>query len=58
MGVYCFFLPTRRVASSRGGRAVRSGLSMLKIRTVILLILAFVVSTQLQFYLLGTARYL
>lgn len=60
MGVYCFFLPHTPPAHQAGAVVpFVQALSMLKDpNMLIFLILAFVVSTQLQFYFLGTARYL
>jgi hypothetical protein len=60
MGAYCFFLPHTPPAHKAGAVVpFVQALSMLKdLNMLIFLVLAFVVSTQLQFYFLGTARYL
>ena len=60
MGVYCFFLPHTPPAHKAGAvLPFVQALSMLKdLNFLVFIALAFVVSTQLQFYFLGTARYL
>ena len=57
MGAYCFFLPHTTPA---GGKwPIVDALEMLKDRDVLILLIAsLVVASQLQFYFLGTARYL
>lgn len=60
MGLYCFFLP--HTPPAHHGGAVfpfAQALSLFaKPNVAVFLVLSFVVSTQLQFYFLGTARYL
>lgn len=57
MGAYCLFLP--HTAPAGGKWPIVEALGMLKINSVlILLIVSFVLASQLQFYFLGTARYL
>ncbi|MBL7133642.1 MAG: MFS transporter [Phycisphaerae bacterium] len=57
MGAYCLFLP--HTAPAGGSWPIVEALGMLKINSVlILLIVSFVLASQLQFYFLGTARYL
>ena len=60
MGVYCFFLPHTPPAHKVG--AVLPFVQALSLLSdpnfLIFMLLAFVVSTQLQYYFLGTARYL
>ena len=60
MGAYCFFLPHTPPAHKAGAvLPFIQAMSMLSdVNFLIFMILAFVVSTQLQFYFLGTARYL
>lgn len=60
MGAYCFFLPHTPPAHKAGAvLPFVQALSLLADRNfLIFMALAFVVSTQLQFYFLGTARYL
>ncbi len=57
MGVYCFFLP--HTAPGGGKWPIVAALGMLKNNNVLILLIAsFVLASQLQFYFLGTARYL
>jgi len=57
MGVYCFFLP--HTPPPGGKWPIVDALEMFKISEIlVLLIVSFVVASQLQFYFLGTARYL
>ena len=57
MGVYCFFLPNTEPAG--GEWPIVAALGMLKNNNVLILLIAsFVLASQLQFYFLGTARYL
>lgn len=60
MGVYCFFLPHTPPAHKAGAvLPFVQAISMLSNSNfLIFLVISFVVSTQLQFYFLGTARYL
>ena len=60
MGTYCFFLPHTPPAHKAGAVIpFMQALALLSDRNfLIFMLLAFVVSTQLQFYFLGTARYL
>ena len=60
MGLYCFFLPHTPPAHKVGAAVpFVQALSMLSdLNFLVFLVLAFVVSTQLQFYFLGTSRYL
>ena len=60
MGVFCFFLPHTPPAH-KADTAIPfvQALSMLSdLNFLVFLVIAFVVSTQLQFYFLGTARFL
>jgi nucleoside transporter len=60
MGLFCFFLPATP-PPGEGGDAIPflQALSLLKDRNfLIFLILSFIVLSQLQFYFLGTARFL
>jgi len=60
MGVYCFFLPHTPPAHKAG--AVLPFLQALSMFSntnfLIFLVISFIVTTQLQYYFLGTARYL
>ncbi len=57
MGAYCFFLP--HTAPAGGKWPIVAALEMFKNKDVlILLIVSFVLASQLQFYFLGTAQYL
>lgn len=60
MGAYCFFLPHTPPAHKAGAvLPFVQALSMFSdMNFLVFMVLAFVVSTQLQFYFLGTARYL
>ena len=60
MGVYCFFLPHTPPAHKVGAvLPFVKAISMLADPNfLIFLVISFVVTTQLQFYFLGTARYL
>ncbi|NLE67636.1 MAG: nucleoside permease [Lentisphaerae bacterium] len=60
MGIYCFFLPHTPPAHKDGALfPFLQALSMLKdTNFLIFLIISFVVTTQLQFYFLGTSRFL
>ena len=57
MGVYCFFLP--HTAPAGGKWPIVDALELLKDNNVLILLIAsFILASQLQFYFLGTARYL
>ena len=60
MGVYCFFLPhTPPAHTAAGALPFVKALSMLADPNfLVFLTISFIVTTQLQFYFLGTARYL
>ncbi len=60
MGVYCFFLPHTPPAHKAGAvLPFLQAISMLKDGNfLIFLVISFVVTTQLQYYFLGTSRYL
>ena len=60
MGIYCFFLPHTPPAHKDGAVfPFLQAISMLKDTNFLLfLIISFVVTTQLQFYFLGTSRFL
>ncbi len=60
MGIYCFFLPHTPPAHKAGAvLPFVQAMSMLSNSNfLIFLVISFVVTTQLQFYFLGTARYL